>query len=140
MATKAVRSIGRVRTQRRRELLQKIARDTSRPARARGEALAVLGEFDGVPPTVLTSALSNDTNAKVRRGAAKGLIRMEEPKTIPELVNALNDPDERVRAYANTAIHNMIVRRFDFDPKRSPDEQQEVIERLKAYLTKCGVL
>ena len=58
--------------------------------------------------------------ADVRRGAAEGLVKLREPRTLPELVAALEDPDVKVRSYAIAAIHNRIVRRYEFDPKQPP--------------------
>ena len=65
---------------------------------------------------------------------------MRNPKAIPELVAALEDPDERVRIWAITAIHKMIARRFPYDAKLPPERQRHEIDRIKDYLRRCGAL
>ena len=140
VAVKAVRTLGRHRTPERRDLLSRMVKDSSLSARARGEAAATLGGFQDADPTVLTSTLATDPNPKARAGAARGLVRLRKPQTLPQLVQALSDPDPRVRAYANAAIHNMIVRRFPFDPKQPPETQRQAIARITAYLKQCGML
>jgi len=140
VAIRAVWTIGERRTRASRDLLGEIARDRGAHSAARHEAAAALGKFKDADPGILTELLTVEADAEVRAGAAKGLLRMRNPKTLPELVRALEDPDRRVRLWAITAIHKMIARRFPYDAKLPPDKQRHEIERIKAYLRKAGVL
>ncbi len=140
VAVKAVRSLGKMRSERRREALRILVADTSVPAGARGEAAEALGKDPEVNPRVLTKTLLDAAEPKVRLGAAKGLARLKRPSTLPELVAALEDPDPDVRVWANNAIHRMIVRHFPFDGRKPPQTQRHQIERIKAYLRSCGML
>ncbi len=140
VAVRAIRALGEDRSEANRRALTEMVTDRDLSARARGEAAATLGSFKDADPTVLTQALTSDPNAEARAGAAKGLVRMRNPKAIPELVRALEDRDPRVRIWAITAIHKMIARRFPYDAKLPPERQRGEIERIKAYLRRCGVL
>jgi len=140
VAIKAVRALGRQKTEDRRDALGSMVNDKALGEPARAEAAATLGSFEQANPVVLTETMAKDPSPRVRAGAAKGLVRLRKPETLPELVKALSDPDTRVRAYAITAIHHMIARRYNFDPRAPVQTQQREIERIKAYLRKCGVL
>lgn len=140
VAVKAIRSLGRQRDDERQNLLARMVYDKSLSARGRGEAAAVLGIFPQTDPKVLTVPLRTDPDAKVRRGAARGLLKLQKPDTLEELVAALEDPDPAVRGYANAAIHGMIVKFFPFDPQKPPSSQRQTIERIKNYLRECGIL
>lgn len=134
VARRAVRSITS------RRLLEDIARDTKLGGAARGEAAAALGKFADTDPTILTGLLTADPNAQARAGAAMGLARLRNVKTLPSLSQALEDGDPEVRLWAVTAIHKMILRRFPYDAKLPPAQQREVIQRIRDYLRTCGML
>lgn len=140
VAVKAVRSLGARQTDTRRQTLAEMVTDRSLAAGTRGAAAATYGSFEGADSGLLTETLTKDPDPKVREGAAKGLVRLRKPETLPQLVEALSDSDAKVRAYANAAIHNMIVRRYPFDPKAAPPSQQQTIEKIKSYLRKCDML
>jgi HEAT repeat protein len=140
VAVRAIRALGENHSEANRRALVAMVTDRDLSARARGEAAATLGSFKDADPTVLAQALTSDPNAEARAGAAKGLLRMRNPKAIPELVQALEDRDPRVRIWAITAIHKMIARRFPYNAKLPPARQRQEIERIKAYLRRCGVL
>jgi HEAT repeat protein len=123
-----------------RDLLAGILADTSFAAEVRAEAAAAYGKRPGAEPGVLTRALSTDPDPQARTGAAKGLLLLKEPKTIPALVEALEDGDAEVRRWALQAIHSMVVPRFSFRPELPPERQRDRIEAIKAGLRKCGVL
>lgn len=139
VAIRAIRSLGSRRDGGTQEVLGEIVRDKKIRGRLRGEAAAELGVFQDSAP-ILVDALVTEKDPEVRAGAAKGLSRMRDPKTIPQLVRALEDRDHRVRLWAITAIHKMIARRFGYNARMSPESQRKEIERIKAYLRKCGAL
>ena len=136
----AVRALGDHQNVKNRDLLTRMVTDKGLSKAARSEAAATLGKFKDADPAVLTRALVDDQDAEVRAGAAKGLARLEMPKTIPQLSKALEDPSPEVRLWAITAIHRMIVRTYPYDARKPPETQQEVIERIRKYLKQCGVL
>jgi HEAT repeat protein len=140
VAIKAVRTLGEDGSEDSRRTLEQIVRDRNLKAGARGEAAAALGRYKNADPKVLTQALIGDPNGQARAGAAKGLMRMRKPETLPELVQALEDPDAKVRIWAITAIHKMIARRFPYDARKPPQTQQREIQRIRDYLKSCGVL
>ncbi len=136
----AVRALGDHDSYANQKLLTRILTDKQLSPAARSEAAATLGKFKNADPQVLTQTLVAEEDPKVRAGAAKGLARLEMPKTIPQLSAALEDPSSQVRLWAITAIHRMIVRRFPYDARKPPEIQQEVIKRIRDYLKQCGVL
>lgn len=136
----AVRALGEHQTGTNQKLLTRMVADTDLSTAARSEAAATLGKFKNADPEVLTRALIAEEDAEVRAGAAKGLARLEMPKTIPQLSAALEDPSPEVRLWAITAIHRMIVRTYPYDPDKPPGAQQEVIQRIREYLKAAGVL
>lgn len=140
-ARMAVRSLGYHLSELNLDALRDILDDEKLSEAARSEAASTLGKFKEADPVVLTRTLSNNKEKpEVRAGAAKGLARLEMPKTIPQLSAALEDPSPEVRLWAITAIHRMIVRRFPYDPSKPPQQQKAVIERIRTYLRQCGVL
>jgi len=140
VAIRAVRALGQDRSRAGRETLAEIIRDGDLAAPTRGEAAATLGTLPDADSGILTEALVRDPKPEVRAGAAKGLLRMRNPKTLPQLVRALEDRDERVRIWAITAIHKMIARRFPYNAKLPPGRQRNEIRRIQAYLRRCGAL
>ena len=136
----AVRAMGDRPSDENRRALTGILANREISAAARSEAAATLGKFKQADPVVLVRSLTADESPEVRAGAAKGLARLEKPSTIPQLSAALEDPSPQVRMWAITAIHKMIVRRYPYDPAKPPQQQQEVIGRIREYLRKCGVL
>jgi len=137
----AVRAFGDRRSDDSRRALANILNDRRMPPAARAEAADVIGKFEDADPAVLTRTLTDtDEDPQVRAGAAKGLARLKEPATIPQLSAALEDPSEDVRKWAITAIHKMVTRRYPYDPAKPPQQQEEVIERIRTYLRSCGVL
>ncbi|MCD6303856.1 MAG: HEAT repeat domain-containing protein [Planctomycetes bacterium] len=139
VAVKAVRALADQAGERTRRCLVRILQDKRIDPRARGEAATMLGRDKLADDDILARALAAP-EPQVRAGAAKGLAERRDPNTIPQLVAALEDPSTEVRRWAITAIHKMIARRFPYDARKSPASQREVIERIKAYLKRCGVL
>ncbi len=121
--------------------LRRILSDKSLHGAVRGEAAAQLGKKGG-DAEALTRVLDpgGEPEAKVRAGAAKGLGFARDPEAIPQLVEALEDPDREVRIWAITAIHRMIARRFPFDASKPPGTQRAEIRRIEEYLRKAGAL
>jgi len=137
----AVRALGGHRSDTNQKLLTRMVTDKALSKATRSEAAATLGKFKKADPVVLTRTLVDENeDPEVRAGAAKGLARLEMPKTIPQLSAALEDPSPEVRLWAITAIHRMIVRTYPYDARKPPDTQKEVIQRIREYLKKSGVL
>lgn len=137
----AVRALGGHQSDTNQDLLTRMVADKGLSKAARSEAAATLGKFKKADPVVLTRTLvDKDEDPEVRAGAAKGLARLEMPKTIPQLSAALEDPSPEVRRWAITAIHRMIVRSYPYDARKPPETQKEVIQRIRDYLKKSGVL
>jgi len=111
--------------------------DISPPAR--GEAAAALGKCPkaSVEVAVLTEILTSKTeDPQVRAGAARGLARRRDNMALKELVEALEDPDPRVRLWAITAIGRSTAFRFKFDAWAPPAKQQNEIRFIKETLRK----
>jgi len=115
-------------------LLEKILRDRAKPARVRSEAAAQLGRFGPQARERLCGVLQEEPDPVVRMGAAKGLWRLCDAHTAPNLVTALSDPDRRVRTHTFKALNRLMVCRFPYDPERPPDQQQQVLGEIKRYL------
>jgi len=102
----------------------------------RAEAVAALGKCPkaNVPVTVLTKVLASDADPQVRAGAARGLARRRDKLALKDLVDALEDPDPRVRLWSVTAISRTTALRFDYDASVSPDRQRKEIDTIKQTL------
>lgn len=148
VSLRAVRSLGQRPVAGNRDLLAELARDATLAPRVRGEAAAAYARFPDASPDMLAEMLTNEAEAEVREGAAKGLTRMAERQTSPQGVKALTpslslaleDGDARVRRWAIAAIHKMILRRFQYNPELPPQQQRQEIEAVRAYLRERGVL
>lgn len=116
--------------------LQKILTQTSNSSPVRAEAVAALGKCPkaNVKIEVLTKILTSDPDPEVRAGAARGLSRRRDKVAIKELVDALEDPDARVRLWAITAIGRTTALRFDYDASLEPEKQQKQIRSIKDTL------
>ncbi|MDP6636126.1 MAG: HEAT repeat domain-containing protein [Phycisphaerae bacterium] len=135
VAIAAVKAIGAAPKTSHAPLQRILARpDNSPPVRA--EAVAALGKCPkkNVPVTVLTKVLKSDPDPQVRAGAARGLARRRDKVAIGELVEALEDPDARVRLWAVTAIGRTTALRFDYDAWTEPEKQQKKIRIIKETL------
>jgi len=123
---------------------------------ARSAAAAALGKCPGADLTLLTRTLRDlDADPMVRAGAAKGLAKLPggavrgdrstrpDPQVLkarlkiilPPLIEALSDPDPRVRKWAITAIKRNTGIRFAFDADRQVGQQRDrirfIIETLR---------
>ena len=138
VATAAVKAIGMFPKLSPAPLRKILARPDISPA-ARGEAAAAIGKCPkaSVEVTVLTEILASKTEApQVRAGAARGLARRLDKMALKELVEALEDPDPRVRLWAITAIGRSTAFRFKFDAFAPPARQQNEIRVIKETLRK----
>lgn len=116
-----------------RDALRRVLADPQRHARVRAEAASGLGLFKQTDPATLVQTLENEKDPRVRVGAAKGLLALRDLKSVPGLVKALEDPDERVRQWSIAALNKMMVRRFPYDYKLTPGEQRDVIAQIQHY-------
>lgn len=140
VAVRAVRSLGRQKTEPSREALQNLL-DSADKARIRGAAAAELGQYEDLDPHVLTDVLSNpQAEPETRAGAAKGLSRLKNRDAVPELFQALSDPDPKVRLWASTALGKITGRRYMYYADKPPSQQREVIEAIKRSLKRLGYL
>ncbi len=140
VAVRAVRSLGRQKTQLSREALENLL-GSAEKARVRGAAAAELGRYEDLDPSVLTNVLS-DTQAEpeIRAGAAKGLSRLKDRDAVPQLFRALSDPDPKVRLWASTALGKITGRRYMYYADKPPSQQREVIEAIERSLKRLGYL
>jgi HEAT repeat protein len=130
-------------TQRRRpeerKLVEQVLADTQRHSRVRAEAATGMGLFkqtsadQQASSVILVQALSSEKDARVRAGAAKGLMALRDLTSVAALAKALEDPDEHVRNWAIGALNKMMVRRFPYDPKVAPEDQRKVIAEIQHY-------
>jgi hypothetical protein len=134
MAAMAVWALDQRRDGDRRQTMEDLLADTSKHPKVRAAAAEYLGAEPQADPQKLMSALTGERDAKVRLGAARGLYTMRRLVTIPALVKGLEDPDDTVRYCCITALNRMMMRRFPYDPKVSPQDQAGVIEQIRAYI------
>jgi hypothetical protein len=139
VAVQAVESLGVHPRPEDRAILERVLTERRRPPEVQAAAAATLGGYPDGDPTVLMDALRTHDQPIVRAGAAQGLTRLGDARSVPALSRALEDGDARVRIWAISAIHKMVLRRFPYDARRDPSEQREVIERIRDYLRSCGV-
>ena len=119
--------------------LRKLARN-SRDAHVRGEALAALGNYPNAATSEFTAVLRSDRNPQVRAGAAKALVRRKDRNAIPDLYAALRDKDEKVRAWAISAIKEITLTGFLYNPGKQPHEQIKVMQQIGNYLRRNGFM
>jgi len=140
VAVTAVWALGECRAPRSRELLGQVLSEKGRHGRIRGEAAEALGKFKGTEPAVLTGALAQDGDWRVRAGAARGLRHLHEVKTMGPLFRALSDAHEEVRRETIQTMNTMMVRRFGYRPELPAEKQTNVMREIEAYLKQAGVL
>lgn len=119
--------------------LRRMAREEKSPA-VRGEAWVVLAEYKNVATSELTGVLQSESNPIVRIGAAQGLANRADRKSAPNMFRALGDPDEKVRAWAITAIRQITKVGFLYDAGKTPGEQVQVIQQIGNYLRRNGFM
>ena len=139
VASQAVESLGIHRDPARREVVAQVLAERHRPVQVRAMAAATYGRFDHADPAPLIDVLGSGDDPLVRAGAARGLTRLRDPRSLPALVRTLEDGDQRVRLWAISAIHNMTTRRFPYDAAIAPAQQREVIQRIKDYMRSGGI-
>jgi HEAT repeat protein len=141
-ALSAVRAMGGA-PQEYRQTLVEVASGHSQGL-VRGEAAAALGNYVGPQRgehlRLLTTMLTSDGDAEARAGAARGLARLAELKTLPQLVQALRDPDQRVRVQAITAIGQITATRFPYRAELPPQQQERTIRDIENHLRSRGLL
>ena len=138
VAVAAVRAIAADKREQSRQFLSEILATAERGA-VRGAAAAELGGFPQTDAGTLIGVLAGDASAEARAGAAKGLARLRKGEAMDELVEALDDPDRRVRLWAIAALSRITALRFVFHADKDPPSQQQNIERIKQQLRqRCG--
>ena len=98
-------------------------------------AVKAIGAYPKLSPAPLRKILaSKKEDPQMRAGAARGLARRRDKTALKELVEALEDPDARVRLWAITAIGRTTAFRFKFDAFAPPAKQQNEIRFIKDTL------
>jgi len=156
VARAATKAIGRgYHHERNRKALRAIAAEADSGA-ARGAAATALGDCEDVNPKLLARMLVNDRDPMARAGAARGLVRrwdrFAKPKrpgdelsqrqkavlaevrkvALSELLDALEDPDSRVRLWAITGVRRITAMHFVYVAERPPSEQRKEIAQIRA--------
>ncbi|KKM23620.1 hypothetical protein LCGC14_1613390 [marine sediment metagenome] len=139
VAVQATRAIGKAGSDRARVLVGAILR-RARTGRVRGEAAAVLGQFEGTDAKLLAVTLAEDLDAHVRAGAARGLARLHARAGLAALVGALRDKDPMVREVAIVAIQKVIGARFLFSPRASEWVRERQVDAIVKALEKHKML
>lgn len=140
VAVEAVRRIGEMGTESGRKVLIEVVNAPSIQGKVRGEAAAALGKDKAVDPQLLTGSLRTETDPQVRAGAAKGLARLRERTTVPDLFKGLSDPDPQVRIWCVTAISNIAGIRFDYQAHEPPATQTDKIQFIGQLLRERKLL
>lgn len=126
-----------------RQAVLKLTQTAPTPA-LRAEAAAALGRFktgDGAKELeVLTTLMREAEEPEVRAGAAQGLVRLSDPRSLPAALEALVDDDPRVRAWALEVVHAGVTTRFAFDPLKPPAKQKDQRAAIEAYLRERNLL
>lgn len=107
---------------------QLLAKITSSDEKTRCDALKALGRVKGTDPKLLTEPLSDDPSPKVRQAAARGLGQLRDRRSIPALMDALDDEDLNVRVWAITALHNTLNGEIRFPYKASGPREQRLLQ------------
>ena len=135
VAIAAVGSLAKGRTAARNRKVLVAILDESDSRAARSAAASAIGDCPEVDLKLLTRVLHNvREDPVVRAGAARGIGRRRDPAGLPQLLNALEDDDPRVRLWAITAIGRITALRFRYDAARPPSEQVEEIRRIRTTL------
>ncbi len=110
--------------------LKKAARSSDEAIRE--PAMVGLGRLgENSDPQPLMTSLANDESAAVRIAAATALGNLRHWEAGPILIDALEDPDPRVRSQAGASLDKIIGVKLGFratDPKRD-----RVIEKIRAW-------
>jgi HEAT repeat protein len=142
-ALSAVRNLGLQGDEESRKSLEVVLADPDRDPRVRSAAAATLGRFETMDPKPLARILANEENVHVRRGAARGLMKWtstENNQAIPDLYDALSDPDVHVREAAATALRKATLILFMFDPRKDPRTQGKELSDIRRFLREKGHL
>ncbi len=132
VAREAVRAVGTDLSQSNYRLLREML-NAGNPV-VRGEAAAALGKYEETDVQLLLDVLQDDPAPAARAGAGKALGRKRDPTTLTDLTRALKQENsQQVRIAVITAIHDITIVRFKYDPGASPavrDRQASTIESI----------
>jgi HEAT repeat protein len=138
----AVNRLGRKRTEENRRALKEVVRKAKHPI-VRGKAAEQLGGFENTTASELTALLKADQvdDPAVRAGAARGLRRLKDDAAIPELLEALNDPDKNVRMWAISAIRALVPgKAWPFHAEAPASTRAKEIANIRYWLKRYGKL
>jgi len=140
VAAWAIRALAASPTARRAELLGALLANGRTPA-IRAEAAEAVGKLPDTDVQILIDVLADDSeDPAVRAGAARGLSHKKSIKALPALVDRLNDPDQDVRLWSITAIHNTVIVRFPYQAEAPQAKRTEQINNIKRILKKHNLL
>ncbi len=131
-AVEAVRGLGRMRSPTATTALVQTARKEMRPA-VRMEAVVALGyrEDEGAVRQ-LREMVEAEPDPAVRGAASAGLGRAGEYEdAMLLLAQVQRETDRAAQAREVGALERLVGARFGYDPKASPEERREAIERMK---------
>jgi len=132
VAVAAVRAIGAGAADGNRLALMDISAGAARPA-VRAAAVAALGRYEATDTAFLVARLS-DASGEVRAAAAEGLARKRDPAALGDLIDALDDADRNVRAWAITAVSRTMKMRFAYFPDDPPARRARAVAVIRSRL------
>lgn len=103
--------------------------------RVRSQAAYVLGVAkDRRTIDALVAAATLDASSVVRGEAAASLLSMGDPRGLAPLVDALEDPDPRLRVRAIDVLAESTGQRLGYEPDGPPSERTAAVRRWRAWL------
>ncbi len=113
--------------------LPELTRAARSPERkVREQAVVGMGRLGKkADPEVLVEKLAEDKAPEVRSAAATALGRIESWEAGPKLIEALRDPDPRVRAQAGVALKRIMG--VDFGYRANDPKREEAIRRIEHW-------
>jgi HEAT repeat protein len=132
VARQAVEAVGRARRPQDLPTLKAAAAD-KRPEVRESVVIAVGRNTAPESVAVLVAALRSDPVPEVRTAAAQALGMRREWDAMPDLINALVDPSERVRTSAGAAVRRMWERDFGYRASDPPDKCRHMAEVIRAH-------
>ncbi len=139
VARQAVRAVGADLSKSNYRLLREML-NAGNPE-VRGEAAAALGRYEDTDVQLLLHTLHNDEAPAARAGAAKGLGRKADVTTLTDLTRALKQDDSRqVRMSVITAIHDITIVRFKYDPSAPAAVRAKQVSAIESILRSRGLV
>jgi HEAT repeat protein len=130
VAARSVAALGRVRRREAVPVLKTAVKDARPQVREAGViALGELGRDSD--PQALAEALRSDPSPEVRALAARWLGMLRYWEGMPELIQAMNDSELRVRRAAGEAVRRLWGRDFLYRAEDDPEKRGKVVEFIR---------